>query len=266
MGRQPNAPKLTAKGTYECWHPGVKRRINLGVSDYNEALRIQAGFYGSSVQPSVPSLGATSVPAELGNPPVSSDSPGNGPPMSILDLDSPDKPLDASNLLSSWASTKGGASSTSATVTPTASPATPAPVVSLFAPKPLTGGNTGPKPKPGLTPEQSAKLAAGLKKIVTNLNVILVGAGVEMFGRVPAPLDDEEVQLLQMGWEMFIDEMFVKAKVKPWHVLLAGNVMVGAAMYVGGTPKPKKPALPPGDPTKAKSAMVTPIDGGKSNG
>jgi hypothetical protein len=122
-----------------------------------------------------------------------------------------------------------------------------------------------PKPtrqKPGLTPEQSAKIAAGLKKTVTNVNVIVVGAAVQMFGRVPAPLDDEEVALLQLGWEMYIDEMFSRAKIKPWHLLLAGNVMIAAAMYVGGTPVKKLP--PPGDPAKqAKSfqqpATITPI-------
>src|SRR5207247_219618 len=103
MGRQPNAPKLTSKGTFECWHPGVKRRINLGVTDYAEAIRIQAGFYGAAVQPEVPSVASPSVPSELGDTPIHQYPGGGDAPVSILDFDAAEKPLDASDLLSNWA-------------------------------------------------------------------------------------------------------------------------------------------------------------------
>jgi len=180
-----------------------------------------------------------------------------------LDLD--DKPTDAASILTQWSK---GTSNANEPIQPVQ--ATPAPSPPLWPgpsnPAPMVPvSKGGRKPKPTLSPEQSAQLASGLKKIVANLNVIIVGAGVQMFGKVPAPLDDDEVKMLEMGWAMMIDELFLKSEVKPWHVLLAGNVMIAAAMYVGGTPVPKK-QLPPGDPTKAKSGTITPIDGSKPNG
>jgi len=188
-----------------------------------------------------------------------------------LDLD--DKPTDAASILTQWS--QSGKPETPAQ-TPSATPSSP----SLWNPQPSASppnlapvsagtGKPGRKAKPTLTPEQSAQLASGLKKIVANLNVIIIGAGVQMFGKVPAPLDDDEVKMLEMGWAMLIDELFLKTEVKPWHVLLAGNVMIAAAMYVGGVDIPKK-QLPANDPTKAKSVSIVPatmpFDGGKPNG
>ncbi len=261
MGRHPNVPQLTKNGTYRCWHPGLKKHIGLGTTDYNEACRIQASYYpGREASPGVSGQNANR-PLVVGNGVA-------GGHMGVMDFDKPEegKP-DASSLLNKWASGGQPAATPPTTVTPE-----PQPEPSIFSsfssavadivPKPNVPAKGG-RPKQGLTPEQSAKLASGLKKIVTNLNVIAVGAGVQMFGKVPAPLDDEEIELLQMGWEMYIDDIFAKAKIKPWHVLLAGNVMIAASMYVGGTPIKK--GLPAGDASKAKSASVTPIDGGKKD-
>lgn len=270
MGRQPNAPSEGRNGNYWAWHPAIKKRIDLGTRDYGQACAIQSGFYpGRQAPATVASARTPTMVPPLGDPSFPYRLSGDG----VIDLDSPsdDKPADAGDLLSRWAAVKD----------PNVSVATPsasAPVVQpsgiqstlvslmggVHAPNtPGSGKGGSQRGKSSLTPEQSAKLAGGLKKIMANLNCIIVGAGVQMFGRVPAPIDDEEMELLQMGWEMFIDEMFAKAKVKPWHVLLAGNVMIAAAMYVGGTPIPKK-ALP-ADAGKAKSATVTPIDGGKKD-
>ncbi len=254
MGRQPNAPKQTRNGTYQCWHPGVKKYVNLGTQDFDVAQAIQAGFYGrkslqSHAAPTIlPSVGDPTVPY-----PQSRDQGAD-----VIDFDKPDASADPHSFFSrmSGKEPEPSAPMQAQTVFSGQTVFAPAPF------QPIKPPVTGSKAKPGLTPEQSAKLASGLKKTVANLNVIIVGAGVQMFGRVPAPLDDEEVALLQMGWEMYIDELFAKSKIKPWHLLFAGNVMIATAMYVGGTPIPKK-QLPPGDGTKAKSGTVTPIDGGK---
>ncbi len=264
MGRQPNAPQIDRHGFFACWHPGIKKRVNLGTKDYATACAIQAGFYGRTSVPSPPSK---PDPTPVGNPTF----PYN-PGAQTMTLDLDDKPTDAASILSQWSKNSGNTSdgtSTPVGQTP-AAPPNPSPTLTLPWIQPSNSQGMAPvsrssrKLKPSLTPEQSAQLASGLKKIVANLNVIIVGAGVQMFGKVPAPLDDDEVKMLEMGWAMFIDELFLKSEVKPWHVLLAGNVMIAAAMYVGGTPIPRK-ALPPNDPTKAKSSNVTPIDGGKPN-
>ncbi len=260
MGRRPNEPQISRDGTFTSWHPGIKKRVNLGTTDFETARSIQAGFYGRT---SVQSVATPPNPPQLGNPAYPYVGSGEGGTPQMINLDD-DKPADASDILSSWA--KSSQPVNEATPAPSSSPslptAQPATTPVPWAPAPTVG--KGRKAKQTLTPEQSAQLASGLKKIVANLNVIIIGAGVQMFGKVPAPLDDDEVKMLEMGWAMMIDEMFLKSEVKPWHVLLAGNLMIGAAMYVGGTPIPKK-ALPQADPTKAKSGTLTAIDGSKPN-
>lgn len=158
--------------------------------------------------------------------------------------DDDDKPAgSAHDLLNDWARSKTVDATPPATQ-PEPAPQ-PGPLSGLFGSSPpLPPARNPPSPKvaKGLTPEETAKLAAGLKKIVTNINVVAVGASVQMFGRVPAPLDDEEIKLLQMGWEMYLDEIFAKKKIKPVHIVLAANIMIAFTMYVGGKPmeKPKK--------------------------
>lgn len=98
-----------------------------------------------------------------------------------------------------------------------------------------------PRKKGGLTPEQAAKLGTGMRKIVTKANVILAEFIVKFLGRDPMPLDDDELEMLATGWEMFLEEFFVKQPPKPWMMILAGNVMIIFAMYVRGTPRLKNP-------------------------
>jgi hypothetical protein len=123
-------------------------------------------------------------------------------------------------------------------------------------------GTRAPKVQKGLTPEQSAKIASGLKKMVVNTNVVVVASAVQMFGRVPAPLDDDEIALLQMGWEMWLDELFLKAKLKPIHLVIVGNLMIAVSMWAAGKPKDKP--NPKTDATTAKAApghgSITPIN------
>lgn len=104
---------------------------------------------------------------------------------------------------------------------------------------PLTVINGGKKPK-GPTPEQIEKLSKGLYKIATKVNIVAAEACVKFLGKDPCPLDDDEVELLQMGWEMQLNEWFGKSKPEPWMVLLAGNAAILFAMYVRGDDLPKK--------------------------
>ncbi len=102
---------------------------------------------------------------------------------------------------------------------------------------PVTTISRKPKPVSGLSPEQAQKIGAGLKKIVTKVNIIAAGMCVDMFGRDPAPLEDDEIDLVVLGWEMMLEQYFTKSQPKPWMVLLAGNVMMVMAMYPRGEPK-----------------------------
>jgi len=247
MGRPPSPPRLNKKGAYECWHPAIKKYVKLGTSDFAEASRIQQGFYGV-VQASTPIL--PDIPSRDNIPDVDM-----GKPM-IINLDeNDDKPKDAANLLAGWAKS----SSPMAPPTPVAS----SPVGTVYQ-TPISAGHpqNGPgiatmvtksnKVPKGLTPEQSAKIANGLKKMVVNTNVVVIGAAVQMFGVVPAPLDREEIELLQLGWELWLDELFNKAKLKPVYLVVVGNIMIAISMYAAGE-RMKKPD-PKTDPSKAKSA------------
>jgi hypothetical protein len=93
----------------------------------------------------------------------------------------------------------------------------------------------------GLTPEQVAKLAAGMKKAVVKVNIFAAELCVGFLGRDPCPLDDDEVELLSVGWEMMLEEWFGKNRPEPWMIIVAGNVAVLLAMYVRGTDKAEKP-------------------------
>jgi hypothetical protein len=98
----------------------------------------------------------------------------------------------------------------------------------------------GRRKKAGLTPEQVSKIASGLKKAAVKVNIVLDEMVVGWMGRNPCALDDDEVQLLEVGWEMMLEEWFGKNKPEPWMVIAAGNAAVLLAMYVRGEPKERK--------------------------
>lgn len=203
---------------YRAYHPGLKKRISLGTKDYDEACRLQAQML-ARFDNQAPAPAPTPKPI-----PVT-------PAVEVAPV-SEDKPLEAADLLNSWAGVKDKPA-----VEPVQAEQLPIPEFST-APQP----QAAPSPaalvrKQGLSPEQSQKMAVGLKKLVTNLNVIVVGWGIQMFGKDPAPLDEEELELLQLGWELWLDEIFVKRKPKPWMLVAVGNLMIAVAMYMNGTPR-----------------------------
>jgi hypothetical protein len=94
--------------------------------------------------------------------------------------------------------------------------------------------------KHGLTPEQAAKIGTGMKRIVTKINVVCLNVCVSYLGRDPFPVADDELELMAIGWEMMLEEYFVKHQPKPWMLIAAGNMLVGFSMYMRGKPFPKK--------------------------
>lgn len=238
-GRLPSEPVQNAQGNWVCWHPGLKRKVRLAATTFAAALQEQQSFYGvvgSSINSDAP------VPFN----PVSE----TGADRMTINLDDPPA-NNAVDMLTGWAKSTAPLQPTTPEV-PAAAPAqSPTGQVAVIPTRP----GAAPKPQKGLTPEQSAKIASGLKKVVVNTNVVIVGAAIQMFGVVPAPLDREEIELLQLGWELWLDELFNKAKLKPVYLVLAGNLMIAVSMYVGGRKVEKpKPPMQTLDPTKAKSA------------
>ncbi len=95
------------------------------------------------------------------------------------------------------------------------------------------------KKKGGFTPEQAERLGSLANKIVTRLNIAGIAACVKYLGKDPIELDEDDIELLQTGWEMFLADYFVKQPPQPWMIILAGNLLLGFQMYTTGKDIPK---------------------------
>lgn len=240
-------PDGTPYGGYRAYHPQLRKVVAVGTNDREEANRIWRDWYGHSGDGT--GLGGqlrTSV-QEIHQTTDLSSATTNGIEKNMINFDSP--PEDSSNdvLASYLASSKPADTSAPIPPIPTAQPVRPeTPII------PIARG-PGRPPKKGQDPveaakkaERNAKLAAGLKGMVTQVNVVVAGMAVKLFGRDPATPDEAEIQMLREAWAAYIDDMFGKIDVEPWVLLLVGNVMVAMSMYANGEPivKPKLPQVP----------------------
>lgn len=89
-----------------------------------------------------------------------------------------------------------------------------------------------------LSPSQSSRISGGLAKLCTMVNTLAVGATVKVFGKKPAELDDDEEEIIKVGWEMQWDEWLANRQARPWMLIIAGSVGAGVVMYVEGEPLP----------------------------
>lgn len=89
-----------------------------------------------------------------------------------------------------------------------------------------------------------AKMASGMHKIVANANMLVLDLCVRSLGKVPYQPSEDELELLAMGWEMYLNEYFAKSPPQPWMLILAGNLLVGFAMYTQGQALPPKDKVP----------------------
>lgn len=224
-----------ARGNYSCWDPLNKKTVKLG-TDLQTAKNLQseilskAGRGTSGARSSAPVV----LPGEgLRKPVIPSFEPTTKP----AETPPPRVGPKAADLLDSWIAQAGPVNDV-AKPPPVAPPSDPSPSPSSLVPSPAPAKR--PMPKGGISPEQAAKIGAGLKRIVTKANVVLDGAFVSMFGRNPAEPEDDELEMLAMGWEMLIEQWFVKNTPQPWMLVAAGNVLLIAGMYLQGEPKPKK--------------------------
>lgn len=210
-------------GKFRWYNPFTKQPEGLGVEEYDVAYRrsrelLALGSQGGGV------AGGAETPAS-----ENSDSQGTPAPTFV----------DAGKVMDAWAGVK-------------VSPPGTGSAGSQPAPQSVgSGGVVVPiirpvikAPKKGtLTPEQAAKLGKAVNKVAAKLNLALLSAGVKFAGRDPFELDEDDVELLALGWELFLDDFFIKNPPKPWMLILAGNVMCASVMYLRGTPiKREEPA------------------------
>lgn len=216
-------------GSYRWYNPFTKQSETLSGDEYDAAYRRTRELLALGAQ------GGQAGGAE------STDS-GSGSPQ-----DTPAPTFDASKVVDAWAG-----HDQQKTFTPPAPGTGPA---TSPAPSPSPGGvvipivrptvKTAPPKKGQLTPEQAAKLGRAVNKVACKLNLALLSGAVKFAGRDPFELDDDDVELLALGWELFLDDFFVKNPPKPWMLILAGNVMCAAVMYLRGTPIERETPKPP---------------------
>lgn len=252
-GRKPGEPSLKGD-SYWAWHPGMNRKIPLNTNDFEEAKRIQAGFY--QVEEMSPVEVATAV---------------------VTSEETKEDNSNAKSLLEAWATTptatfgdnadttvvlstdggldaKGGASRMAPQHTP---------IVSIPGTKTETSIITqkiNPKAKKGLSPEDAAKLAKGMKSMLTQLNMVAVGAAVSIFRTEIEKPDQETMDILELGIQMQLDRWFTKSNPEPWMIILGANVIMAVGMWSSGKARMKKPkSVVPGSSIPEN---VTPIKPG----
>ena len=242
MGRHKGAEykpfQATAGSDWRWWNPITKKQESLGTKIWEEAWKLSRQILDMDGGQAAKPEGAT----------VNDTPPAGSAPKSPV-----------ADLLSDWSTSKGPLDDVPA---PAVADPTPKPSpLPVQPPKPvaMVPAST-PTPKKGmLTPEQASKMARGVRNMVCRLNVVAIEGCVNFLGRDPFPVDDDDLELMALGWELWLDEFFVKHKPKPWMLILAGNVMLFASAYIRGTDKPKKPApdhievtedVPPGFATR----------------
>lgn len=229
-------------GNYRYYDPTIKDTIDLGTEDEFEAKRIVASRKGGGNAPQ--NASSETIPQSTSVQSAATESP----PSVIPAVPEPSHPsgagssVSARDIISSWISSNPGTNANDASDIPgpgrvepqdSTTPQEPKPVIPTVAPKPV-------KTAKGLTPEQAAKLGRGLTKVVSRLNVVGVDACVRLMGRDPFPPDEEEMELLQMGWELLLEQYFIKEAPEPWHLILAANLTLAVTMYARGKPLPKR--------------------------
>lgn len=238
-GRKPGEPTLK-NGVYYAWHPTMKRKIPLNTNDFDEAMKLQQGFY--QVEEMTPVEVATAV---VTNQETNED---NSNAKSILDAWTT-KTADATS--NENGTSLPGLQSPSTTSAPRVpSPDTRENVIHLTS-TPIETRKLAPQAPPkvskGLTPDQTIKLAKGMKQMVTQLNMVIVGAGVSIFRTEIEKPDQDTLDILEMGIELQLEKWFRKSNPEPWMIILGANLIMAVSMWTSGKPrlKAKKPMVPP---------------------
>ncbi len=93
----------------------------------------------------------------------------------------------------------------------------------------------------GLTSAERSRMHGLLSGIVGRANVLALGLGVRIFGRIPAEPEPADMELLNKAWQLQLDELLGDKEIKPYVMILAASAGLGIGMYAGGEPLPPKP-------------------------
>jgi len=94
-----------------------------------------------------------------------------------------------------------------------------------------------------LTPARREKILGALGKGAARINALAVEVGISILGRKlkeDAIVTDEDLEILRLGYDLLIEEIFETLEPKPWHVIVAGNVFLIMSIWSMTEKKPKK--------------------------
>lgn len=93
---------------------------------------------------------------------------------------------------------------------------------------------------PGLTSDERTKLHGLLSGIVGRANVLALGLGCRVFGRIPAEPEPADLELLNRAWQLQLEELLGDKELKPWMMICGASAGLAIGMYAGGEPLPPK--------------------------
>ncbi len=93
-----------------------------------------------------------------------------------------------------------------------------------------------------LTADERSRMHGLLSGIVGRANVLALGLGVRIFGRIPAEPEPADMELLNKAWQLQLDELLGDKEIKPYMLIIGASAGLGIGMYMGGEPIPPKPS------------------------
>lgn len=232
MGRPRNNVPYQIKGVYHIRFTGDKTATSLNTRSLSEANR-NARAVATKRGVTSPEVARESITRPAA-PVSTAGQASHGAPTSVF-APSVDG-ASSGDALSSWlASDSEFTSSPGGEPAPTGSASPGANQGDLWAP---------PKdsPKAGLTTDERSRMHGLLSGIVGRANVLALGLGVRIFGRIPAEPEPADMELLNKAWQLQLDELLGDKEIKPYVMILAASAGLGIGMYAGGEPLPPKPA------------------------
>jgi hypothetical protein len=134
---------------------------------------------------------------------------------------------------------------------PLQSPAVQSPTQSL-----VPSLSTSDKVDAVMGPEKRAKVAGMLAKGITLINVAGTAWCVKLLGTIPKLDDEDEAKdVLKIGWELQLEELFVNHPPQPWMVILGGTAALFTGMLLNGERIPKVDKKKPRPPEGAASKL-----------
>ena len=258
-GRKPQFRPVPPSGPgkpYRLYVPG-QGVISLETADEKEAWT-KAGQYAQNY-----AAGGMNSP-----PSVSPDTTGFRPtPSDTVNAAPSIQQPTAKEMLSAW----NQAPSIQSEQLPLSLPDSPLP--SQSAPESSPIGGSGPalsisdKVNAVMPPEKRQKIASMLAKGVTLMNVAGAAWCVKLLGTIPRIDDEDEAkEVLKIGWELQLEELFINHPPQPWMVILGGTGALMVGMLLNGERMPKKDNRPKPPENPATRLDFEPPDSAAQSG